>query len=202
MSGLSAGYTGHDITALLVRVRTGDSEAERVLLPLVYAELRRLAGRQMVAERSSHTLQPTALVHEAFVRIFRQMKVDMQCRAHFFSIAAKVMRQILVDYARGKQAAKRGGHWQRLSVDDVVLCCFEKNNVDILALDAALERLATASPRACRVVELLFFAGLDISGIAGLLDVSERTVKRDWAAAKAWLHKEIYGTPGTLGTFE
>jgi RNA polymerase sigma factor (TIGR02999 family) len=187
-----------DVTALLHRLQAGDSAAEGALFPLIYAEMRRLAARLMGSERHDHTLQPTALVHEAYLRIFKAGGLDYRSRAHFYAIAARTMRQILIDSARARKAAKRGGGWERLEID---LTALEgaRNRVDFLALDQALERLQARAPRPSQVVEMVFFGGMAMADAALVLGVSERTVKRDWVTAKAWLYKEIYGGPDSVG---
>ncbi len=179
-----------DITILLAELRAGDRSAESKLMPLVYYELRRLARRFMRAERPGHTLQPTALVHEAYLRLAGQREITWQNRAHFFGVAAQLMRRILVDHARARQAEKRGGHEQRVSLDEA-LEYTEGKAGDLVALDGALDRLAERDPRQGRVVELRFFAGLTEKEAAEVLGISVRTVKRDWHVARAWLYKEI-----------
>jgi len=179
-----------DITQLLMRFRQGDHAAESQLMALVYAELRRLASGYLKRERSDHTLQPTALVHEAFVRLARQNQPAWRDRAHFFAIAAHLMRQILVQHARRHQALKRGGDFQELPLEEQFVFSEEKS-VEMLALDEALDRLARQDERQSRIVEMKFFGGLNVEEIAGLLQVSPRTVKREWTVARAWLHKEI-----------
>jgi RNA polymerase sigma-70 factor (ECF subfamily) len=143
-------------------------------------------------------LQPTALVHEAYVRLFKSGSVDWQGRVHFFAVAAQIMRRILIDKARGRRAAKRGGGWQRISVEDTMLQG-SGGQLDIIILDAALDRLQTMAPRPSRVVEMVFFGGMTMGDAALVLGVSEKTVKRDWATAKAWLYKEIYGSTDAMG---
>jgi len=154
----------------------------------VYAELRRLAGVYLRKERSGHTLQPTALVHEVYLRLSRE--VQWRDRAHFFSIAAPLMRQILVDYSRRRRAAKRGGDAERVSIDHAVLPVIERAE-DIVALDEALEALSRVDPQQARIVELRFFSGLGIEETASVLKISPSTVKRDWNIAKAWLAREL-----------
>ena len=187
-----------NVTLLLRRLQSGDPDAERELVPLVYVELRRLALRLMGGEQGLQTLQPTALVHEAYMRLFKSAEIDWQGRAHFFAVASQVMRRILIDKARSRRAAKRGGAWQRLSVEDTILKG-QQRSLDFIVLDEALDRLEAAAPRPSRVVEMIFFGGMTMGDAAIVLGVSEKTVKRDWAAAKAWLHKEIYGSDSAVG---
>ena len=179
-----------EITQLLAELSKGNRHAEAKLVPLVYNELRRLAGRYMRRERSDHTLQPTALVHEAYIRLVEQRGVNWQSRAHFFGVAAELMRRILVDHARSRQAAKRGGMQQRVEIDDPMLAT-AKESTDLLALDEALARLGELDPRQSRIVELRFFGGMTVEETAEVLSISPKTVKRDWSVARAWLHAEI-----------
>ncbi len=177
-----------DVTALLQEWREGDRKALDRLLPLVYGELRRLAASYLRQERPDHTLQPTALVHEAYLRLTRQRDVVWQNRAHFFGIAAQMMRRILVDHARKRQAAKRdAAAWRVVTgVEDSA-----DRAPELLALDSALSSLETLDPQQARVVELRFFAGLTVEETAEVAGISEATVKRDWRTAKAWLRREI-----------
>jgi len=184
-----------DVTQLLMRFRQGDHAAESQLVPLVYAELRRLASGYLKRERSDHTLQPTALVHEAFLRLAGGNQPPWQDRSHFFAVAARLMRQILVQHARRHQALKRGKDFERLPLEEEFVFSEEKS-VEMLALDQALDRLARQDERQSRIVEMKFFGGLNIEEIAGLLEVSPRTVKREWTMARAWLHKEVAGMSG------
>jgi RNA polymerase sigma factor (TIGR02999 family) len=169
--------------------KRGDQEAPRVLLPLVYDELRRLARHHLRAERSDHTLQSTALVHEAYLRMVKPASLHLESRQHFFALASQLMREILVDYARGRRAAKRDGG-DRLTLDEAAVLSGSKG-VDLLVLDDALNELAKMSPRQSRIVELKFFGGLQTGEVAEVLEVSTATVERDWAVARAWLHREI-----------
>jgi len=178
------------VTELLVRWRDGDREALDTLMPLVYAELRRLAQHYLRQERSDHTLQSTALVHEAYLRLAGQNPPQWQNRAHFFGIAAHVMRQILVEYARAHNTEKRGGGACKLTLD-AALDIQQKTDVDVIALDDALDRLCELDPQQSRIVELRFFAGLTIEDTAEVIGISPATVKRDWTSARAWLHREI-----------
>ncbi len=160
-------------------------------MPLVYAELRRLAHYYLQRERSDHTLQSTALVHEAYLRLAGKSPPQWQNRAHFFGIAAHIMRQILVEYARAHGAAKRGGASACKVTLDAALEIQEKTDVDVIALDGALDRLSELDPQQSRIVELRFFAGLTIEDTSEVMGISAATVKRDWTSARAWLHREI-----------
>ena len=178
------------VTRLLARFRAGDREAESQLVPLVYGELRRLASLYLSRERCDHTLQPTALVHEAFLRMASGRQPEWQNRAHFIAIAARLMRQILVDHARHHRALKRGGSRETIPIEDTFVFVQEKS-AELLALDQALDRLAQQDERQSQIVEMKFFGGLSIEDIAEVLKLSPRTVRRDWTVARAWLHKEI-----------
>ena len=180
------------ITQLLADAGAGDRAALDALLPLVYQELRRLADHYLRGERPDHTLQATALVHEAYLRLVGQTGISWQNRAHFFSVAAQVMRHILVDHARSHNAEKRGGGEPRLSLDEAV-SFFEERDVGLVALDDALNELAGMDGRQARVVELRFFGGLTTEEIAEVLKVSTDAVRSDWRMAKAWLHRELSG---------
>jgi RNA polymerase sigma factor (TIGR02999 family) len=180
----------HDVTALLDDWSRGDHRALDRLLPLVYAELRRIAARQLRHERAGHTLQPTALVHEAYLRLVKQRTVDWQNRAHFYGVAAQVMRRILVDHARRQAARKRGDHAQRVPLDEVAETA-TPTEIPVLALDHALTRLAQLDPGLARIVELRAFGGLTIDEAAHVLRVSPSTAKREWRTAKAWLTHEL-----------
>ncbi len=182
--------TARSVTALLGDWSRGDSRALDCLLPLVYAELRRIAARQLRNERGNHTLQPTALVHEVYLRLVDQREVDWQGRAHFFGVAARVMRRILVDHARRRGALKRGEGVQRVSIDEVSEVA-GSNEVPLLGLDRALSRLEEMDPQLVRIVELRAFAGLTIDEAALVLKVSPSTAKREWRTAKAWLNREL-----------
>jgi RNA polymerase sigma factor (TIGR02999 family) len=160
------------------------------LLPLVYHELRRLAERHLRREAPGHTLQATALVHEAYLRLVDQQQVTWQSRAHFFGVAANLMRQILMQHARAKHAEKRGGQQRKLYLDEAGVIAAGQD-LDLVALDDALNDLAAVAPRQSRVVELRFFGGLSVEETAAVLDISPATVKREWNMAKAWLHREI-----------
>lgn len=178
-----------DVTALLLAWSDGDEAARARLMDAVYDELRRVARRHLRRERADHSLAPTALVHEAYLKLVDQRRVRWQNRAHFFGIAAQVMRRILVDHARSRAAVKRGGD-AKVAFDDVVVGTAPLN-VDVLALDAALEKLASLDARQSRLVELRFFAGLTVEETAAALDIAPITVKRDWALARAWLFREL-----------
>jgi RNA polymerase sigma factor (TIGR02999 family) len=179
-----------DITRILQALSRGDEKAPDELMPLVYAELRRLASGYMRRERREHTLQATALVHEAYIRLVDQTQIDWRGRAHFFSIAARQMREILVDHARARRAEKRGGGATRLSLDEAVSFAKEKD-FDLVALDDALRGLAALDPQQGRIVELRFFGGLTIEETAEVLKISPATIKREWNLAKAWLRREM-----------
>ena len=183
--------SSNPVTDLLVRWRNGDRQALDSLIPLVYAELQRLAHYYLQRERSDHTLQSTALVHEAFLRLAGQNPPQWQNRAHFFGIAAHVMRQILVEYARAHNAAKRGGPGTCKLTLDEALDLPKKVDVDVIALDGALDRLNQLDPQQSRIVELRFFAGLTIEDTSEVMGISPATVKRDWTSARAWLYREI-----------
>jgi RNA polymerase sigma factor (TIGR02999 family) len=180
----------HVVTRLLVDWGNGDQQALEKLTPLVYQELKRLAARYLRRERREHTLQSTALVHEAWLRLIDQKQVHWQNRAQFFGIAAEMIRRILIDHARGRQAAKRGDGAIKLSLDDA-LAAPNRRDLDLVALDDALRDLGKLDPQQGRLVELRFFAGLSIEESAEVLGVSPATVKREWTAAKAWLYREI-----------
>jgi RNA polymerase sigma factor (TIGR02999 family) len=179
-----------EITQLLQDWRDGDRKALDTLLPLVYKELRRLAHHQLRNERPDHTLQSGALVHEAYLRLVGVNPPRWESRTHFFAIAAHLMRQILVDYARRHAAGKRGGTKCKLSLEDA-MAMPRRAEVDVVALDDALQTLARIDERLSRVVELRFFAGLSLNEISEVLEIAPATVQRDWTAARAWLHREL-----------
>jgi RNA polymerase sigma factor (TIGR02999 family) len=183
------GLASDEITQLLTEINNGNRDAEARLMPLVYAELRRLAAHYIRQERPGHSMQATALVHEAYLRLVDQ-RGDWKSRAHFFGVAAQMMRRILVDHARAKIAEKRGGGREKVSLDEALVFS-EQPSVEILALDEALTRLEEWDPRQSRIVELMFFGGLNEEETADVVGVSTRTVKRDWSMAKAWLYKEL-----------
>jgi RNA polymerase sigma factor (TIGR02999 family) len=181
-----------DVTELLARWNDGDVAARDALIPLVYNELRRLAKRHLAGQRSSHTLQATALVHEAYLRLVSRKPAQLQNRGHFFALAAQMMRQILVDHARARNAAKRGG--------GTLIVVLEQEpgaepaiNLDIIGLDTAMKRLAELDPRQSQIVELRFFGGLSIEEAARVVDISPATAKREWATARVWLHHALAG---------
>ena len=178
------------VTQMLVDWSKGDTGAPARLMPLVYDELRQLAHQYLRQERADHTLQATGLVHEAYLRLVDQSTTTWQNRAHFFGVAAQVMRRILVDYARAHRAEKRGGERQKLVFDEALAPASERS-VDLIALDDALKDLVTFDPRQSRIVELRFFGGLTIDEVGAVLEVSPRTIKREWRMAKAWLRREI-----------
>ncbi|MHC5110079.1 MAG: sigma-70 family RNA polymerase sigma factor [Planctomycetota bacterium] len=179
-----------DVTLLLKRMSDGDSEAVDELMPLIYGEMRKLAAHFLYAERPDHTLQPTALVHEAFIRMVDQTDADFRSRGHFMSIAGLVMRRILVNHAKAKQAKKRGGGAARITLDKNAIGT-EESDVDLVALDEALVRLGRQDERKVRVVEQRFFIGLELKEIADNIGVSLATIKRDWEFARAWLTREL-----------
>jgi RNA polymerase sigma factor (TIGR02999 family) len=185
-----------DVTALLRQWEDGDPVAMERLLPLVYDELRRVARARLRAERQGHTLQPTALVHEAYLRLIGPGRATPKNRSHLFAMAARVMRQILVDHARRKQPHKRGGGKAAITLDEPPLADSGMSLIDVLALDEALTEMTVLEPRMCQVVELRFFAGLNTDEAADALNVSTATVERDWTLAKAWLLRRL-SPPGT-----
>src|SRR5436853_5726921 len=179
-----------NVTDLLQQWQDGDREALDRLLPLVYDELRRQAARYLRRERQGHTLQTTALIHEAYLRLMDQHRVAWQNRAHFYGIAAQLMRRILVDHARRRQAGKRGGSDIKVQLEENVAAAPDRD-VNLVALDEALTRLAEIDPQQSRIVELRYFSGLSVEETAAVIGVSPRTVTRDWNIAKAWLRQEI-----------
>lgn len=181
-----------ELTALLIRWSEGESAALQRLMPLVYDECHRIASRQLRRERPEHTLEPTALVHELYLRLIDQSRTDWKNRAHFFGIAARLMRRVLVDYARGRNAAKRDSSRMLMTVDAGDEIGNDSRITDLLAVDDALQRLAQRDPEQQRIVELRFFAGLTVEEIAHVVGRSPRTVKREWRLAKAWLFRELH----------
>jgi RNA polymerase sigma factor (TIGR02999 family) len=179
-----------DVTELLCRWSAGDEQAPEKLMPLVYEELRSLARQYLQRERGDHTLQPTALVHEAYLRMVDQTRMQWKNRAQFFGVAAQLMRRILVDHARSHVAAKRGGHAEHISLDDAQISP-ETRARELLELDEALSELALFDVRKSRVVELRYFGGLSIDETAEAMGVNSATVRRDWTVAKTWLHQRI-----------
>jgi RNA polymerase sigma factor (TIGR02999 family) len=182
--------TRGEVTHLLAEINAGNREAESQLIPLVYNELRRLARHYMQSERSGHTLQATAVVHEVYLRLVRQHHLQLKSKAHFLALAASLMRRILCDYARSQGRAKRGGDYRRVTLDgDWILT--EENFEQVVDVDRALTRLEVFDQRQGKIVELLFFGGLTVEETAAALDISPKTVKRDWSVARAWLHREL-----------
>ncbi len=178
------------ITQLLIDWRSGDQSAFNKLMSLVYEELRRLAHHYMKAERVGHTLQTTALVNEAYLRLVAQQEIQCKSRAHFFAIAANVMRHLLVDHARSRQCAKHGGGARPVTLGETAVISKERS-ADLMALDEALTRLAAIDPRKSQIVELRYFGGMSVEATAELLAVSAITVKREWGKARAWLYREL-----------
>ncbi len=181
-----------EITELIAKVRRGNDAAAQGLFDRVYKELRQLAGRYMRDERRDHTLQATALVHEAYLRLLEQRDLACRNRGHFFGVAANVMRRILIDHARAHRADKRGGRDVKISLDDAPSLAVQHPD-SLIEVDRALERLEAKDARVARVVELRFFAGLSVEETADMLGVGPRTVDRDWRFARAWLHRELAG---------
>jgi len=182
-----------DVTQALIELSGGDSQALDRVLPAVYDHLHRLAERELRRERVDHTLSPTALVHEAYLKLVQLDRISWEGRAHFFGACAQVMRRILISYARMKKAGKRGGPAaEPVPIDDVILAASERPD-ELLALDEALARLAQLNPRQARIVECRFFAGMDVEQTAEVVGASSATVKRDWTAARAWLNRELVG---------
>jgi RNA polymerase sigma-70 factor, ECF subfamily len=179
-----------DVTQVLEQLRGGDRKAADKLLPMVYDEFRALARHYLAQERANHTLQPTALVHEAYMKLVDQTRVDWQGKSHFFAVAAQAMRRILVDHARSRHRDKRGGGRARVVLDEAVALSPQKDE-DVIALDEALEKLAALDPRQAKVVELRFFGGMNVEEVAEALGVSKRTVEGDWTFARAWLSRAL-----------
>ncbi|HEV2963192.1 MAG TPA: sigma-70 family RNA polymerase sigma factor [Candidatus Angelobacter sp.] len=184
------GNSSGEVTRLLVELKHGNREAEKQLIPLVYKELRRIAANYLRNERNAHSLQPTVLVHEAYLRLTQMQKIDWQGRSHFLAIAATLMRRILVDHARAQQSKKRGEGQDVISLEDAILPS-PARSLEIVALDEALERLAELDERQSKIVELRFFAGMSEEEAGNVLGISARTVKREWRLAKAWLYQEL-----------
>jgi RNA polymerase sigma factor (TIGR02999 family) len=182
--------TPGDVTRLLTELSAGRQEVLPALIPLVYDELRRLAESYLRRERGDHTLQATALVHEAYLRLVDQNRVKWQNRAHFFGIAAQAMRRVLVDHARAHRASKRGGSYTHVTLHEAAEVAAEQT-LDLIALDTALERLSAVDPQQSKIAELRYFGGLTIEETAEVLGVSPATIKREWTIAKAWLRREI-----------
>ncbi|MEW6364632.1 MAG: sigma-70 family RNA polymerase sigma factor [Acidobacteriota bacterium] len=188
----------HEFTLALNAWVKGDQSALKELMPVVYDELRRIARRQLRSERPHHTLQATALVNEVYLRLVGQEYLSWESRAHFFGIAAETMRRILVDYARTRRRAKRGGGDSHVTLDTMAASA-EQRGVDVIALDDALKSLAVFDPRQSRIVELRFFGGLNNGEIAEVLGISVATVKREWTMARAWLHEQLVASKNHPG---
>jgi RNA polymerase sigma factor (TIGR02999 family) len=180
-----------DTTNQILRLRDGDDGAAEELLPRIYAELREIAARHLLRERRDHTLQATALAHEAWLKLVQQDRVDWKGRAHFLGVAAQAIRRILVDHARKRAADKRGGDRGRVTLSDTLAGPGGEEDLDLLALDAALDELAERNPRHHRAIELRFFGGLDVKEAAHVLGVSPQTLALDWRMARAWLRRRI-----------
>ena len=181
------------VTRLLANVGAGNQAAFDEVFPLVYAELRRIAGREMRREKPGRTLQTTALVHEAYLRLLKDASLSFENRAHFLGVAARAMREILIEHARARAARKRGGGGVRVTLDDA-MASLASPSIDVLALEEALQRLARLDQRHARVVELRYFGGMSVEETAAALDLSPATVKRDWTLARAWLYRELGGS--------
>ena len=193
MSGTSA----HEVSRILTAMKNGDGKAADELFPLLYDQLRALASKNLRRERPDHTLQATGLVHEAYLRMAGQSELDPTCRTHFFALAARVIRQVLIDHARRRRGSRRGGDRHRVTLHDEAVAS-GREAVDLLDLHAALEKLAALHERQATLVELRFFGGLGMEEIASVIGVTTRTVERDWRMAKSWLRLEMErGTPGT-----
>lgn len=191
-----------DVTRILHRAQSGDAEAADELWELTYEELRRIARRHLQRERGDHTLSPTALVHEAHIRLVDQSRVEWKDRNHFFAIASRMCRRVLVDHARKRVAAKRGGEAVRITLDDGAVGGGDAPATDLLALDEALDRLGHLNERLGRVVEMRYFGGLTEEEIAEALDVTPRTVRRDWVKARGFLYDVLHGGAGDVGDTE
>lgn len=183
-----------EITQMLIELTGGNKDIVNQILPHIYDELRRLAGSYLRRERNDHTLQPTALVHEAYMKLIDQKQVKWQNRAHFFGIAAQVMRRILMDHARKHSAGKRGGEAEKLPLEEEILIVSHDKSADLIALDDALEGLAEIDAQKAKIVELRYFGGLSIEETAEVMEVSVPTINRQWRMAKAWLHSQIANT--------
>jgi RNA polymerase sigma-70 factor (ECF subfamily) len=183
----------NEITQMLIELTDGNQEVVNQILPRIYDELRKLAGSYLRRERSDHTLQPTALVHEAYMKLIDQRQVRWQNRAHFFGIAAQVMRRILMDHARKHKAEKRGGEADKLPLEDEILVVATNRSDQLMALDEALNSLAEMDPQKAKIVELRYFGGLSIEETAEVMGVSVPTINRQWRTAKAWLYGQLSG---------
>lgn len=184
---------GADVTGLLIKWSEGDPDALQELLPRIYEDCRRIAARQLRGERQDHTLDPTALVHEMYLRLVDQRRAHWENRVQFFGVAAQLMRRILVDHARARRTDKRGGSTIFVSVPAAISAEDESRVADVLAIDEALDRLSSQDPDQVRIVELRFFAGLTVEETARVIGCSPRTVKREWRLARAWLYRELTG---------
>jgi RNA polymerase sigma factor (TIGR02999 family) len=191
---VSEATSKHEVTRLLVSLGDGDSTALDRLMPLVYSELRRLAKARLGSERSDHTLNTTALVHEAYLKLADQNRINWQSRAQFFALASQAMRRILVDYARRRNAAKRGGN-NVVNIREADSVASDMKTDDLVALDESLKRLAEVDPRQSQIVECRFFGGLSIEETAKVVGVSTATIKREWAVARAWLYRDLNRDP-------
>jgi RNA polymerase sigma factor (TIGR02999 family) len=183
------------LTQLLVRWSEGDVSARDALVPHVYDELRRIARRCLAGQGGGFTLQPTALVHEAYLRLVRSRSINARTRIHFFAMSAQMMRQILIDHVRKSSAAKRGGNDIIVTLDDAASPAAKESNLDLIALDRAMTQLSELDPRQCKIVELRFFGGLSIEEAAEAVEISPATVKREWATARLWLHNAMNNNP-------
>ena len=179
------------ITQILIELKSGETDALDELLPLVYVELRRLANSYLKRERSDHTLQPTALVHEAYIRLVGQKSIEWENRAHFFGVSARLMREILIEYARARNRQKRGGEFKTMIAFDDAVSFSSEPQFDVVAIDEALSKLEQLDERQARIVEMKFFGGMTIEEIAEVLDISPATVKREWSTAKLLLYKML-----------
>ena len=187
-------HSPNEITRMLIELTDGNQEVVNQILPHIYDELRRLAGTYLRKERSNHTLQPTALVHEGYMKLIDQRQVKWQNRAHFFGIAAQVMRRILMDHARKHLANKRGGDAEILPIEEEILVVSHDKSAELVALDDALQQLAEVDPQKARIVELRYFGVLSIEETAEVVGISVPTVNRHWRMAKAWLYSELSNT--------
>lgn len=190
-------FSPHEISRLLQAWSDGNRNALDELLPLVYEELRRQARRFLRKERQNHTLQSAALIHEAYLNLVEQSRISWQNREHFFAISANVMRRILVNYANARHRKKRGGTAENLELDESIFVATQAKDIDLLALDEALTRLAKKDEQQAQIVELRYFSGLTIEETADVLGISPATMKRDWKMTKAWLHRELSGHDGS-----
>lgn len=188
-------HSPDQITQMLLELTDGNKEVVNQILPHIYDELRKLASSYLRKERSNHTLQPTALVHEAYMKLIDQNRVQWQNRAHFFGIAAQVMRRILMDHARKHTADKRGGEFEKLPIEEEILIVSQDKSSELIALDEALEELAKIDPDKAKIVELRYFGGLSIEETAEVMGVSVPTINRHWKMAKAWLYSQVAPSP-------